>query len=107
MNSLARQMPARAADKPATSAHTVTIVVTPVLRHLFDTEEIRGNGGFQRLCRSVKEQLQAGTPTIRFSEEQFRRVLQYATHYGEGGYQSRLRTLVAHWAAQNADTLLS
>jgi hypothetical protein len=88
-------------------APTVTIIVTPVLRHLFDTEEIRGNGGFQRLCRSVKAQLQSGTPTITFSAIEFKRVLQYATHYGEGGYQSRLRTLVAHWAAQNSDTLLS
>ncbi len=90
----------------ATKQDTViTIAVTPNLVTAFTGLQIQGKGGFQRLMREVSERVTAGTGIARFTPDEFTRVAKYATSYGEGGYQHRLRLLVAQWVAQHPDRI--
>lgn len=92
--------------KTHTAAIPITIVVTPNLKAAFADLSIQGKGGFQALMRNVSERIAESSGIARFDQEEFRRITHYATSYGEGGYQQRLRLLVAQWAAQNFDTLI-
>lgn len=82
-----------------------TVAVTPNLKHAFDTLDIKGQGGFQTLMRSVAERITRSHGIARFTPDEFSRVTRYATSYGEGGFQQRLRLLVSQWAAQHFNTL--
>lgn len=84
----------------------VTVVVTPNLVSAFDGLTIRGQGGFQRLMREVADRITQAHGTVRFTPDEFKRVARYATSYGEGGFQQRLRLLVSQWVAQHADSIL-
>lgn len=84
----------------------ITIAVTPNLKHAFDLGDIRGQGGFQSLMRSVTERITKSGGVARFDLEEFTRITKYATSYGEGGFQQRLRLLVSQWVAQNTKTLI-
>jgi len=85
---------------------TITIAVTPNLRDAFDSLEIRGQGGFQTLMREIAKRITTAHGVARFSPDEFTRVTRYATSYGEGGFQQRLRLLVSQWAAQHINTLI-
>lgn len=88
----------------ATTANPVAIVVNPVIRHLFDNTEIRGQGGFQSLCRSLAARLETAGPILKLDRTEFGRIVRYASTYGEGGFQTRLRVLVTHWVAQHPES---
>lgn len=88
---------------PASKTEPITIAVTRDIRTLFKGFEIRGQGGFQALCREIVKRINSGQPVLRFAPNEFRRITHYATMYGEGGYQARLRIIVSQWAAQYFD----
>lgn len=91
------------ASKRTTS---VTVAVTPNLVTAFDGLTIRGHGGFQRLMREVADRITTSHGVARFTPEEFKRVTKYATSYGEGGFQQRLRLLVTQWVAQHSDRII-
>lgn len=85
---------------------TVTVAVTPNIRHAFEGTEIRGEGGFQSLCRQLAERVEEEA-VLRFDPDEFKRVVKYATTYGEGGFQTRLRIIVSQFVAQHFNELVS
>lgn len=84
--------------------HTITITVPREVRHYFRHTEIHGQGGFQSLCRQLGTRL-TDTPVLTLQADEFRRIVRYAT-YGDGGFQSRLRRLIAQWVSTNLSSLL-
>lgn len=84
----------------------VTVAVTRNLADAFDGLTINGHGGFQRLMREVAERIETAHGVAHFTPDEFKRVTRYATSYGEGGFQQRLRLLVAQWAAQHINQLV-
>lgn len=85
----------------ATSAvKSFRVVVTPEVRDFFTSAIINGQGGFQRLVRMLADRL-AADKSLHLSPEEFTRIVRYATEYGDGGYQLRLRKIVTSWVAQN------
>lgn len=88
------------------AASTITVAVTPNLKAAFDDVQIKGQGGFQALIREVSKRITESQGVVRFTPDEFRRVSKYATTYGEGGYQMRLRLLVAQFVNQNFNTLI-
>jgi len=49
---------------------------------------VRGQGGWQRLLRKLQRQLSGKVLTL--GQDDYRRVQQYRSRYGSGGWQSRL-----------------
>lgn len=82
-----------------------SVAVTPNLVHAFEALDVKGQGGFQSLMREVAKRITHGSGVVRFSAEEFTRITRYATSYGEGGFQQRLRLLVSQWTAQHMSTL--
>lgn len=89
-------------SKPST---LFSVAVTPNLRQAFVSLDIKGQGGFQTLMRDVSKRITASAGVAKFSPDEFSRVTRYATSYGEGGFQQRLRLLVSQWAAQHFTAL--
>lgn len=83
-----------------------SIAVTPNLRSAFDSLDIKGQGGFQSLMREVAQRITGSGGVARFTPDEFTRVTRYATSYGEGGFQQRLRLLVSQWTAQHMKSLI-
>jgi hypothetical protein len=77
-----------------------TVVVSDDVREFFARTVIRSTGGFQSLCRILKDQLSRGA-VLHMDEQVFRRVIRYAEHYGDGGFQSRMRKIAVQWLDQN------
>lgn len=77
-----------------------TVVVSPDIVAFFQSAVINGTGGFQSLGRQLKEQLMAGD-TLRMDEQLFRRVVRCAEHYGDGGFQTKLKKICVQWLDQN------
>jgi hypothetical protein len=50
---------------------------------------VRGSGGFQGLLRRLQRNVVERTLILEVQD--IERILRYATDYGEGGFQSRLR----------------
>lgn len=91
---------------PVTSTHkSFNVVVTSEVREFFTEVIINGNGGFQRLVRMLAERLETSA-VLNLSPEEFQRIVRYATEYGDGGYQLRLRKIVCSWVAQNIDQVI-
>lgn len=88
------------------AATLFSVAVTPNLRHAFETLDIKGQGGFQSLMRDVAERITTSAGVVRFTASDFARITRYATSYGEGGFQQRLRLLVSQWTAQHFTSLL-
>lgn len=84
----------------------ITIVVTPQIKKLFDGVDVKGDGGFQSLIRFLIKKLKTDESVIRFTADEFKRVVTYSVNYGEGGYQARLRILIAHWTNQHFNELV-
>lgn len=84
----------------------ITVAVTPNLVQAFDGLTIHGKGGFQALMREVAERITTSHGVARFTPDEFKRVARYATSYGEGGFQQRLRLLVSQWVAQHASRVI-
>jgi hypothetical protein len=76
------------------------VVVSPDIVAFFQSAVINGTGGFQSLGRQLKDQLMTGD-TLRMDEQLFRRVVRCATHYGDGGFQTKLRKVTVQWLDQN------
>lgn len=85
---------------------TVSIVVTPKIKTLFEGVDVKGDGGFQSLVRGLVKKLDTEDPVLRFSAVEWQRVVNYSVNYGEGGFQARLRVLIAHWASQHFQELV-
>lgn len=77
----------------------ITIHPTPYVRSLF-AKQRRGLGGFQSLHSALQNRM-GGSRELSLNPQDFARVVNYATNYGEGGFQQSLRWLVALWAAEN------
>lgn len=77
-----------------------TVVVSHDIVAFFQSAVINGTGGFQSLGRQLKEQLMAGD-TLRMDEQLFRRVVRCAEHYGDGGFQTKLKKICVQWLDQN------
>src|SRR4051812_44942546 len=84
---------------------TVTIVVPDDIRDFFATAVVSGHGGYQTLCRMVAERMQ-GTKVMKLSTAEFKRLVRYATHYGNGGFQAKFRAIVICWVDQHIDELV-
>ncbi len=93
-----------AAPTPSRTPSTA-VVVTPDVRNFFTEAEITGQGGFQSLCRLLAERL-ARTSVLRLDRDEFVRVARYANNYGDGGFQTRLRRILASWVAQHAKEIV-
>ncbi len=91
---------------PTKKVSSITIAVTPSLKSAFDIGEIRGQGGFQSLMRDTAARIKKSGGVVHFSGDEFKRITRYATNYGEGGFQQRLRLLVSQWAAQHVNTFI-
>ena len=89
----------------ASSQRSYEVVVTPEVREFFTEVIVSGSGGFQRLVRMLAERLETSA-TLQLSGEEFQRIVRYATNYGDGGYQLRLRKIVVSWVAQNIDRVI-
>lgn len=90
----------RSSDTPV-----IRIVVPTDVRRFFVDAVITGQGGYQSLCRMLAERLQTSA-VLKLDRTEFVRVLHYATDYGDGGFQSRLRKMVVAWMSQNKDLIL-
>jgi len=88
---------------PTKQDTTVSVAVTPKLVEAFTGLHVQGKGGFQRLMREVAERVTTAEGVAQFTPEEFMRVAKYATSYGEGGFQHRLRLLVTQWVVQHPD----
>lgn len=84
---------------------TVQLVVSPEIREFFLSQVVEGHGGFQSLCRTVAERLQS-TSRLTLTPDEFRRVVKYATLYGDGGFQQKFRKVTAQWVNQHFDDLV-
>lgn len=82
-----------------------SVAVTPDLRNAFDSLDIKGQGGFQSLMRDVAKRITQSAGVVKFTSDDFSRITKYATSYGEGGFQQRLRLLVSQWTAQHMTQL--
>ncbi len=83
-----------------------SVAVTPGLRAAFDSLDIKGQGGFQTLMRDVAQRITASHGVVKFGPDEFGRITRYATSYGEGGFQQRLRLLVSQWTMQHFHQLV-
>lgn len=89
------------------SEKTIDIVVTEGIKKAFEHVVVKGAGGHQHLSRMITDQLVTGDPVLRFTPEEFRRIVRYATAYGDGTFQRRLLVIIAQWTAQNFDALVT
>lgn len=98
----------KAGGRPASAAtapHSVVIQVPQEIRAFFTEQDMSGHGGFQTLGRMLAERLQ-NTTKLALTSDEFRRVVRYATLYGDGGFQQRLRKIIAHWVQQHMNQLI-
>lgn len=85
---------------------TVSIVVTPEVRHMIESH-IHGSGGFQSLCKRIATKAALDPNDVaKLSVDEFKRLVTYAANYGEGGYQQRFRQLLALWASQHLNEIV-
>lgn len=85
---------------------SIDIVVSPDIRAFFtEREVVTGHGGFQTLSRMLSQKLE-NTTRLQLTTEEFHRVVRYATLYGDGGFQQRLRKIVTLWVSQQFSTLV-
>lgn len=114
-----RSSPRRIPARPAHPALETNIVITPEIQdtvvkwfqHVDSERKANGQtglgaGGFQSLFRLLLDRME-GRKVLVLSADEFRRLVRYATRYGEGGLQQRLRILIAHWAFQHVDELVN
>ena len=80
------------------------VVVSSDIVGFFQSAVINGTGGFQSLGRQLKSQLMVEN-TLRMDEQLFRRVVRCAEHYGDGGFQTKLKKIVVQWVDQNFTTI--
>lgn len=83
---------------------TLDVVVTPDVRAFFVESTIKGQGGFQSLCRQLAERLRR-SKVLRLTPDELGRIARYATDYGDGGFQQRFRKIVCSWVVQHLDSL--
>lgn len=86
-------------------AKQFNIVVDRDVREFFAHATINGHGGFQSLCRTLSDQLKKST-ILKLTSDEFGRVVRYASSYGNGGFQTRLRSIVSAWVHQNLNTVV-
>lgn len=80
------------------------IAVPRDVRDFFVDIEVTGHGGFQSLCRSLQARLRQSS-MLHLDATEFSRIARYSAVYGDGGFQSRLRKIVASWVHQNLHRL--
>lgn len=85
--------------------HTLDVVVTQDVRSFFTDATISGQGGFQSLCRSLAARLKT-SKVLKLTPEELVRIARYASDYGDGGYQQRLRKIVCAWVVQHQDIIV-
>ena len=88
------------------ASKTVNIIVSDGIRKAFDGLVVKGAGGHQNLSKAITAQLATGDPVLHFSADEFRRVVRYATAYGDGTFQRRLQLIIVQWVAQSFETLV-
>lgn len=91
---------------PVLPQRTVAVVVPKDVQMFFAEVEVSGHGGFQALCRTLSERLKH-QQAVEFTTTEFARIVRYATVYGDGGFQARLRKIVVHWVAQHFEELMT
>ena len=57
------------------------------------TRPVRGSGGFQSLLKALRRNMEGSRLSITPSLA--KRIARYATRYGRGGFQDRLRRIVS------------
>jgi len=87
------------------AAASIDILVSQDVRTFFEEVSVNGHGGFQGLARALQEQLETSA-NLHLTPDEFRRIVRYATNYGDGGYQQKFRKIVCSWVAQHADKLI-
>lgn len=56
-----------------------------------ELEAPSGQGGHQNLHKRLLNELADGNRTVTFDDEELGELIRYATQYGSGGFQGRLR----------------
>lgn len=94
-------MPRKARSEDTTMKPVMyDVVVSDDIRTFFQSAIMSGTGGFQSLGRILKDQLARGN-ALRIDEQTFRRVVRYGEHYGDGGFQTKMRKIAVQWLDQN------
>ena len=57
------------------------------------TRETAGQGGWQGLLERLCTKLNSGTGRITLTDDDIESIRRYAFHYGNGGFESRLRRI--------------
>lgn len=96
---------ASAANGHASNSRPTRLTITSELKKSFKQLDIRGHGGFQSFCTNLREEIMTKDYLV-MEPDLFKRIIRYATQYGEGGFQQRLRMLLALWTAQHAADLV-
>lgn len=86
-----------------TMTRTEIALPTPVRRRFLATN-VQGQGGFQSFVRQLQERAKR-TSTLVLSKDEFQRLTRYCAHYGNGGWQSELRIILANWVAQHYEKI--
>ena len=82
-------MPTTKAKTMGKPAKPVTLVLTA--DEAADLLAPVGAGGQQGFQQQLIAQLQAGSLTMAFDDDQLGKLIRYMTQYGPGGFQGRLR----------------
>ncbi len=78
-------------NQGSSAAGAITVKLTPdQLEYL--QRPLRGQGGFQSLLARLQHNLNGNVLTLTRADCE--QVVRYATEYGEGGFQTRLRTVI-------------
>jgi hypothetical protein len=88
----------RAMFSGANGSGVITIHPSAYVRGLFARQR-RGLGGFQSLHAALQHRM-GGTRELTLTAADFKRIVNYAVNYGEGGFQQSLRWLVAQAVAE-------
>jgi len=60
----------------------------------FVNKEINGQGGFQTLLKRIREGFNATTKILKIDRADAKKIVKYATSFGQGGFQDRLAPIV-------------
>ncbi|MDI3541026.1 MAG: hypothetical protein PWP66_564 [Thermosediminibacterales bacterium] len=57
-------------------------------------KEVKGQGGFQDLIRKLQRQYSSKNQTLVLDYSDIEKMIRYSKHYGQGGFQDRLSTIM-------------
>lgn len=89
--------PARAKGKIVGHINVAAIPYTPLMRRML-RRQVNGQGGYQNLLRKIQTIMRT-KGQYPVTEDELRMLSRYATRYGEGGFQGRVRAILSQYVA--------